>query len=72
MTKNSENNFAYFSFSDVLLKTISPVYQQYREIFAATMQGIFIGELTVEEGLDIVVQKVNKLLDDYYEENPVK
>lgn len=47
-----------------------PVYQQYREIYAATMQGVFSGELTAKEGLDIVVGRINKLLDDYYEENP--
>lgn len=52
--------------------TMCPVYSQYREIYAATMQGVFIGELTPKEGLDIVAEKVNKLLDDYYEENPVK
>jgi len=49
-----------------------PVNRQYREIYAATMQGVFIGELTPKEGLDIVVDRVNKLLDDYYEENPVE
>ncbi|MBA7547801.1 hypothetical protein ES705_40237 [subsurface metagenome] len=49
-----------------------PVNRQYREIYAATMQGVFTGELTPKEGLDIVVKRVNKLLDDYYEENPVE
>lgn len=49
-----------------------PVYKQYLDIFAQTMQGVFIGELTVEEGLDIVVEKVNKLLDEFYKENPVE
>lgn len=49
-----------------------PAYQQYRNTYAATMQGVFTGELTPQEGLDIVVEKVNKFLDDYYEENPVK
>jgi len=51
--------------------TLCPVYQQYREIYAETMQGVFIGELTPTEGLNIVTDKVNKLLDDYYAENPV-
>lgn len=49
-----------------------PVYQQYRNIYMETMQGVFTGQLTPKEGLDIVVERVNKLLDDYYEENPVK
>jgi len=49
-----------------------PVYQQYRETYAAVMQGVFVGELTPKEGLDILVERVNKLLDDYYEENPVE
>lgn len=52
--------------------TSCPVYQQYRETYAATMQGVFSGELTPQEGLDIVVERVNKFLDDYYEENPVE
>jgi len=52
--------------------TLCPMYQNYRELYAAIMQGVFIGELTPKEGLDIVADKVNKLLDDYYEENPVE
>jgi multiple sugar transport system substrate-binding protein len=50
--------------------TLCPMYKNYREVYAATMQGVFVGELTPKEGLDIVADKVNKLLDDYYEENP--
>ena len=49
-----------------------PGYSQYREIFASTMQGVWIGELTPKEGLDIVAERVNELLDEYYEENPVE
>lgn len=49
-----------------------PVYKQYLTTFSQTMQGVFIGELTVKEGLDIFVEKVNILLDEYYEENPVE
>lgn len=45
-----------------------PVYSQYAEIFRATMQGVIIGELTVEEGLAIVEDEVNKALDEYYAE----
>lgn len=50
--------------------TLCPLYNQYRETYAATMQGVFIGELTPKEGLDIVADKINKLLDEFYEENP--
>lgn len=49
-----------------------PVYQQYRSTYAAIMQGVFSGELEPKEGLDIFVERINKLLDDYYEENPVE
>lgn len=49
-----------------------PVYKQYLNTFAQTMQGVFMGEFTVKEGLDIVVDKVNVLLDEFYEENPVE
>ena len=49
-----------------------PVHKQFKDTFAQTMQGVFIGELTVKEGLDIIVEKVNTLLDEYYEENPVE
>ncbi len=50
----------------------SPVYRQFKDIFAQTMQGVFTDVLTVQEGLDMVVEKTNKLLDEYYEENPVE
>lgn len=49
-----------------------PVYRQFKTIFAQTMQGVFTDILTVKEGLDMVVEKTNKLLDEYYEENPVE
>lgn len=49
-----------------------PIYQQYRSTYATVMQGVFSGELTPKEGLDIFVEKINGLLDDYYEENPVE
>ena len=48
-----------------------PVYKQYVDTFAQTMQGVFTGELTAEEGLNIFVDKVNVLLDEFYKENPV-
>ena len=48
--------------------TRCPVYQQYKEVFRIVMQGVFTGELTAKEGLDEVANKVNKLLDEYYEE----
>ncbi|MBA7552652.1 hypothetical protein ES705_45222 [subsurface metagenome] len=48
--------------------TMSPVYQQYKEVFRIAMQGVVTGELTAKEGLDEVARKVNKLLDEYYEE----
>lgn len=49
-----------------------PVYKQYRDIYCQVMQGVFTGELTSQEGLDIVVERVNKLLDEFYEENPIE
>jgi len=49
-----------------------PVYQQYRSTYASVMQGVFSGELTPKEGLNIFTNKINKLLDEYYEENPVE
>ena len=49
-----------------------PVYQQYRSTYASIMQGVFSGELEPKEGLDILTEKINKLLDEYYEEFPVK
>lgn len=48
--------------------TMSPAYQENREIFRIVMQGILVGELTAEEGLNEVAYKVNKVLDEYYEE----
>jgi len=48
-----------------------PVYKQYLNTFAQTMQGVVMGEFTAKEGLDIIVEKVNVLLDEFYEENPV-
>lgn len=66
----SENAAAYMDAVDYGAKC--PVYQEYRNIYTATMQGVFTGQLTAQEGLDIVVERVNKLLDDYYEENPVE
>lgn len=48
--------------------TMCPVYQQYKQIWTVVMQGVVIGELTAKEGLDEITNKVNKLLDEYYEE----
>ena len=48
--------------------TTCPVYQQYTEIWRTTMQGVFTGELTAKEGLDEIARKVNKVLDEHYEE----
>lgn len=43
-----------------------PVYQAFKGVFASTMQGVFTGELTAKAGLDEVVSKTNKLLDEFY------
>ena len=48
--------------------TMCPVYQQYKEAFRVVMQGAVTGELTAKEALDEMARKVNKLLDEYYEE----
>jgi multiple sugar transport system substrate-binding protein len=43
-----------------------PVYSQWRELLQIHMQGVFTGELTVEECLKLVEDKTNQLLDEYY------
>jgi len=48
--------------------TMCPVYQQYKEAWRVVMQGAVTGELTAKEALDEMTRKVNKLLDEYYEE----
>lgn len=48
--------------------TMCPVYQQYKEVWRVNMQGVFTGMITPEEGLDEITRKVNKLLDELYEE----
>ena len=48
--------------------TMCPAYQQYKEIWRVTMQGVFTGMLTPKEGLDEIARKVNKVLDELYGE----
>ena len=49
-----------------------PVYKNFKNLFAETMQGVFTHVLTVQKGLDLIADKTNTLLDEYYAENPVE
>ncbi len=48
--------------------TMCPAYQQYKELWTITMQGVVTGMITPKEGLDELTRKVNKVLDELYEE----
>lgn len=48
--------------------SMCPVYQQFRHAWASYMQGVVMDMLTPQEALDGLAEEMNKLLDEFYEE----
>lgn len=67
---NEEIKFALTELSQYAgdLTGACPLSSDFKELFRVNMQGVLIGEITLDECLQIVEDETNKLLEEFYSE----